>query len=767
MSTFYARLIEIALRASADVPLLAVIADQPANQGAERKVSGSFSFPSTCLPDASEVIVLPVTENYPKDLQDLLAQKKPSRLLVVPPFLHHRFVPETIRDLYPRWNYEVITLQSALEVLPDGAKVAAIMPAGFFQGESSRSVRSQVFANYPPKLLITHAHSPPKVKSQAGYDLGVQLGLPMHGEFRLNTVVVEVHSADRCIRFFKWIDASDLGPHEEVIADLSRLLKQGGGQTKYGYVIREGLPTDAPLIHELYDPAFISKQQSIIAIGEVRQLSDLAEIRLGIPLARHPQLPAGAEGCQGARVIEGRDIGPEGVINAEELESRVNVPRELLLQKGDLCFAAISRDRIRVAEVTEDVLPATVSNTVVILRLKPGLSPEVRQTLVAYLRSAHASEQLKVRGAGSADLLRLTPHDLARLPVPILDDELSTALRDINNSIGLLRGWMTEAERAKDALFEFAQPKEDRLTLHALGRLSRQRCDAAQLVRDLRHRLRTQFPYPLAYRWRTVEASHPDLEGYLNVLGCAEVAVCYLACIALLLPGLVQGFQVKSAGQIADRMAGAKPHGTTMGEWIAIVREVRKAKEVLRAQLEAVPFGELAALDDETDQALQRLFDARNAQSHDRGPKGPEVRHRFEECRSDLELFLEGIEFITEYPLRLIERAKRDTIRKRTAYQYRELIGDHPLVPIQTAETSQAELEESLYLADRNGTLHLLRPFMNWIECPQCKRSSVFYLDRYSKKESKCFLKSMEHGHPTEVDASIVAAFQHVGLLPM
>src|SRR5438309_7935631 len=101
MSTLYARLIEIALGASADAPLLAVIADQPANQGTERKVSGSFSFPSTCLPDASEVIVLPVTENYPKDLQDLLAQKKPSRLLVAPPFLHHRFVPEIIRDRYP------------------------------------------------------------------------------------------------------------------------------------------------------------------------------------------------------------------------------------------------------------------------------------------------------------------------------------------------------------------------------------------------------------------------------------------------------------------------------------------------------------------------------------------------------------------------------------------------------------------------------------------------------------------------------------------
>src|SRR5215470_11200768 len=44
------------------------------------------------------------------------------------------FTALAIRDRYPRWNYEVIALQAALEVLPDGAKVAAIMPAGLFQG---------------------------------------------------------------------------------------------------------------------------------------------------------------------------------------------------------------------------------------------------------------------------------------------------------------------------------------------------------------------------------------------------------------------------------------------------------------------------------------------------------------------------------------------------------------------------------------------------------------------------------------------------------
>jgi hypothetical protein len=466
---------------------------------------------------------------------------------------------------------------------------------------------------------------------------------------------------------------------------------------------------------------------------------------------------------QDVPVIEGGNIGSEGLTDTGE-QRRVEVPGDLLLKKGDLCVATIWRQRIRMAEMTDAVLPATASNTVVVLTLKPGLSPEARQTIIAYLRSAHAAEQLKMRAFSLGDRWRVTPHDLAELPVPILDDELNTALRDINNSIGLMRGWTAEAERGVDALFEFANPKEGRLTVNALGRLYRQRCDAATLVSDLRHRLRTRYPYPLAFRWRTVEASHPDLEGFLNVLGCAEVAVCYLACMGLLLPGIHAGFQVGHAGEIKKRLE--TKHGTNMGDWVAIVREVKNAKS-MRQQLEAGPFGELTALDDETDKALQRLSDARNAQSHERGPKGSEVKDCFEKSRSDLEQFLEGIEFVTEYPLRLVERARRDTILKQTEYEYRALMGDHPLVPVQLGHTNQPELEESLYLADRRGALHLLRPFLNRIECPECQKWSLFYLDTYSKKQKKCSLKSMDHGHSADADAPIVAAFQNVGLLPI
>jgi hypothetical protein len=109
MSTFTARLIETALGNSDAAPLLAIVAD-----------------PRTCLPDATEVTVLPATESYLADLQSLLAEKKPQRLFLVPPFLDQRSVPEQIRSRYPRMNYEAIALLAALESLPDGRVVKIV-----------------------------------------------------------------------------------------------------------------------------------------------------------------------------------------------------------------------------------------------------------------------------------------------------------------------------------------------------------------------------------------------------------------------------------------------------------------------------------------------------------------------------------------------------------------------------------------------------------------------------------------------------------------
>jgi hypothetical protein len=548
-----------------------------------------------------------------------------------------------------------------------------------------------------------------------------------------------------------------------LVADFTRLIRQGGGRTRHGYVIREGLPPEAPLLYDLYDPEVASRRQSLTALGQVQRLADLADVLSGFNFTAEAALLEDRKSERGVPVIEGRNIDSDSRIVLDEIRHRAEIPEDRQLREGDLFIRTIlgPGERIRVAEATKGVLPAAAGKSVLTLRLRPELSLAERQTLIAYLRSPHAAEQLNaLRG----ETITIAVRHLSDLSVPLLNGALSTALNEIDRAIGQFRDWIVEAERARDALFEFSDPGKDGGYLQALGRVSRRRYDAARLVTDLRHRIRTQYPHPIAFRWRMAEVARPDLEGLQNVLECAEVAVCYLAFMAILLSRAVSDFRISYVGEISKRMAGDKPHGTNMGDWMAIVREVRGSKAITQ-KADASPFVEIAKIDEETVQALQRLAGVRNDVAHGRGPKGAAIPAVFEQCRDDLEVMLGGIEFVAEYPLRHIERASRDTLLGKTTYQFRELMGDHPMLPLSTATIVQAELEESLYLVDRKGQLHLLRPFLNLIECPECGRRATFYLDRYLPREGKCVLKSMEHEH-TAKDSGIVASYRLVGLLP-
>jgi hypothetical protein len=466
-------------------------------------------------------------------------------------------------------------------------------------------------------------------------------------------------------------------------------------------------------------------------------------------------------------LLQGAAIGPNHELRLDESRQRVRISQGHLLAKGDLCIPGVCRlgNNLRVAEVTKDHLPLAAGPSVIVIRLKPGLTSEERQALIAYLRSPRAATRLKIFESTLNDSLRITHSNLSELPIPLLDEALQVALSEINESIKHFHDWIGQAEAAKNSLFEFARPKTDRLQFLSTGRLSRQRYESAKLVTNTRHRIRTQFPNPIAYRWRTVESSRPDLEGYQNVLECAEVALCYLACMAFLIGRSVPDFGINYFAEIAKRMNEKKPHGTNMGDWVSVIREVRASK-VIRNATHLVPFGEIAMIDDETDAAVQKLFDWRNDLAHGRGPRGSEVKKSFVESQECLEAMLEGFEFVTEYPLRYVEKAKRDSLLQRTEYQFRELTGDHPLVPLVSATTEMAELEEeSLYLADRHGKLFLLRPLLNFLECPECGRWSVFYLDKYKKSDKTCLLKSMENGHTTD-GSILIPAFQRVGLIP-
>jgi len=716
--------------------------------------TGSFN-PESLVRGSQGVHVLPDGEGFVDALDRVLKENRADAVFVFSPSKPRRFLSEELREKYPQLNLEEIVLQFAAENLAAGSLIGLFVPQSFFVSEGSRGFREKFLSENTPKTVAFH-----------DFDLK-QIGLPFHDGFRAATLITQVGSGEPLIRLFRMNSGLD-AERAEIISDLDRLMRQQGGRTKFGYIIREGLPPGTPLRYELYEPDFRARQKSVEQVGETKSLSELVDISIGIHRTLYANLITDAALEGGVPLIEGMNILPGGGLAMDDVRHRILIPPDKHLHVCDICIRTINpgRRRLCFALIREDDLPAAASESVILLRPKATTTSEQRDVLVAYLGSPHAAEYCHACSSGLGSNFRLNHSVLADMPVPVPDEAMTIALQSLNEASRQFNSWSDEANRSRNSLFEFASIREARTEILSMGRASRRRVQAALLVNDSRYRVRTMFPHPIAFRWRTVEASHSNLEGYQNAFECIEVTICYIAVLVILHSRLVEGSEIKGVREIAKKLT-ATPHGTSLGDWVNIIREARDSKS-LRAASETTPFFEAANFlrtDTDANAALQRLIDRRNDHSHGRGPKGNEVDEAFVQAKADLEQFLQSSEFLAEYPLRLVEWTRRDSMRKVTFYEFRNMMGDHPLVPLEKAETDLAELEsQSLYLVDRNHRLHLVRPFLNMLTCPVCQTRSTFYLDRFDRQNATCLLKSLEHGH-TAKDASVVEAFRQVGLL--
>lgn len=706
------------------------------------------------LPETCTIETLPGDETFLEHLNQELTGKNIERLFIFPPFVSYRYLSTTLRKRYPGLDLQEIAVLSLVEQLGDGTRVGVLLPQNSLVFSGRAAFRRALFQRSQPRIVISHNDSSPTL-------------------LNMNTLIFEVGNVgDQTIRFFRPPGISE--PQEQDIhADFRKLLKQGGGKTTYGFVLRESISPDATLWHEKYHPDLLARQEAIQHFGDTHLLGELMGFPPCLRLNKSTPLLAG-EGNEGIPVLEARNILKDNALAYESTRYRSREIDEFLLKAGDICMRRIiglgDVVRLPVVEITEEMLPLVAAHSVIVLRPEKPMSSEERDVLLAYLRSSQAFEFLQAQGIG----INLDYKVLQNLPVPVPDETLILSIRSLNQASQQFASWRAEIEQERDRLFttfeEYAPVKEARSNLLSVGRLMRQRLEAASMVSDFRHRIRTQFPHPLAYRWRVVESSKPNLNGYIQVLECAEVAACYLALVAIVLATGVSECEIKWLSEMSKRLAGKNPRGTNFGDWVAILREVRDAKCFRRID-ELVPFYEvLHFLNDSTvDSALQRLKDWRDAQSHGRGPKDetPEVASKFEESLKDLETLLGASEFLAEYHLRYIERTQYDTIQRIMRYDYRNLIGDHPLVQLQNGETSMNELEAgSLYLVDRTGALRLLRPFLTRRYCEKCGSTETFYLDTYDPVNDMCSLKSLERGHSLE-SKEISSVFRRAGLLKM
>ena len=743
-------ILALSLFADAEQPVALLASPDKVDPSHSDKIISEYQVPT--FPGSIKVYQAANDLSYLDQLKHILSEEKPDCLFLLPPLATPNKVPASLRHEYPGLGLHEIALQTAVENAPQGCRIGVWLPRGFFVNASSQFLREKIAQEMTPRLIVEFAQE-----------------LPLFPAFMQLLVLDTGALGDRLVRFFR-IPGSVLEdmPEERqaaILADFRRLLGQGGGQTEFGFVLREGLTADAPWLFHRHHPNYQKRIADLEYFGGVRPLGELVDIWLGFQNSQMVNaLIPGHEVERGIAVLEGREIGLDGALSKQEPRYRIleESAGEFVLQAGDICMRSIltPSQHLVTALINEDMLPLAVNNGVIVLRPKPeiNLDPEF---LAAYLRSDHVVHSLRAQGIAQ----RLYGRSLADVQVPMQDEELAEVMQDLRHAAHTLGAWQEEARAAIRSLFSYESAKDARAYLLASGRRVRQRERAALQVDDLSYRLRTGLPHPLAYRWRMAETAPSTLEGYLAVLECAEAAICYLALAALVLMRAVEE-TVPYLSTLVPRLSDPeRKSGTNFGDWLAIVRDVNGRRKLKEAG--NVPFYQVARfLDDAAvNDALSVLKNNRDDQAHGRGPHGTELEAKFTESQQALSTLFEALEFLSEYSLRYVETTNRDTLSGVTHYRFRELMGDHPLVATLEAETSTAELEaESLYLMDRTGELYLLRPYLVRAQCPQCGGWESYYLDRYDARSGCCTLKSLEKGHTVEHER-IAAAFRQVFLL--
>jgi hypothetical protein len=737
-----------------------VTSDKPGMQG-------RFELPASMIPPGADQRCLPGDESFLEQSFSSISESNAKCVFVYPPLLGDRVLSSDWRKRFGQMGIPEVIAESligdasaqqqlfAMPVSPVQV-LALLVPSYFISSLRSGRWRKEFFPAHSA-VVIEHGYS--EQHDAQGHPISVPVPF--------STVVFQRQTGP--IRFFKMNAATVTQDSQQLVSDMKRLLQQSAGKSRYGYVHQGPIVEGYPCSYDFYSEETQKLRQEIGELGERVSLSSVAEVLAGFRPSHPERDEDHAE--TGFQFINATDITQDGRVDLTEVQTQSR-PSHVLhyLKDGDYCIRQIYKgDRFVVGVYEDDGRPISFSRNMIVVRPHATLNPAQRQVLLSFLRSplAHRLNNVKQLLPSLVDHYRVTPHILNDFPVPLADKELVSAIEQLSEARTAFTQWIMEIDRGANAILMETTPSGSRRRMLQAGLLARQRHRAAQQVEKLDYRIRTQFPHPLAYVWKELQVAGPDRYQRLRVVTkAAEAHTCFLALIAILISRAC-GQPINYVNEIAKRLSQRKS-GTNFGDWFAIIKEVNESR-VFRQIKGVVPFVEVTQLNAEKswEPSIKMLMGLRNDDSHGRIAPANVSQTLLSDAESALESIYHATEFLTDYRLLYITETRFDSIRHVNHIQYRDLSGDNVLALLCQDQSTRFDLESnSLYLRDRQGTLHLFRPLLQYLECPECHQMCTFFLDTYdgSSGDVMVGLKSIER-NSVRIEA-IAEDYRHIGLLP-
>lgn len=699
---------------------------------------GQIAFPTHILPEEFQKAHYHSIEEFLEKGEDLVQQNYSSAVFVAPPLIGQRRLPASWRQKHGNLDPSEVLADSLFqkrepslfEQQEEIDMLILLVPSHFLRSASSSRWRQEFFARHAA-TIVEHDHL--EILQQATW---------------VNFATVILQRQPGPTKFFK-VPADETITIDRITKDLKKLIKHPQGQTQFGYVYQDKLEINYPCSFDFYSQETEALRNQSSVLGEKVALHEIADVLMRYrPVI--PHRPQGPRAIANFDYLRGRDITSDGRVNLDEVGHQTRLSEGVtFLQDGDFCLREISRtdpdSGLTVGIFEGDGRSIAIGPGMIVIRPKPLLSPEQRRVLLAYLRSSVAGKLAVIKGSRLGADLRIYPSMLRDYPVPVADKDLTSSLDAIHLAQTAFLQWADECQNAEEAIVRMHDATETRQEILAAGQLARQRHSAGKQVEDLDFRIRTQLPHPIAYLWRESQiGSDGAYSQFRDILKTAESTTCFLALLGIVMARESEkpiGALTTICGQLQ------RGSGTNFGNWFSIVEELNQKK--FRSLPTAAPFSALTNFfsDPEVEAALRALMELRNDDSHTRIKHADFTQSDLAKTKDLLTTIFGALDFLTDYKLIQITVTKYDTLLKRTEFQYRDLTGDHPLPSVHTAESSRADLEtDSLYMIDQNGEMHLFRPLLHYLKCPECHHLSTFFLDTYPGEGDKVSLKSFERG---------------------
>jgi hypothetical protein len=726
--------------------------EAPAPHAADQR----SEFPSVLRPSNAEHHSLPGSELFVEEALAAVRESDADCVFVFPPLPGRMHLSPEFCQRFEQLGLAQAVVRSLIEEASEPAKVFAfLLPSQFLAATRSGSWRREFFPSHSA-VVVEHTH-----------DLHAMPALAAGISMQLATLIFSPRPGP--VRFFRLSELAIAEGNRKIVSDMTRLLQQPAGKTQFGYVHRGPLEGRYATSFDSYSEETERLRQEVGELGDRVQLAQIADVLSGYRPC-DPRRQQAGQGVTGFLTICARDITRDGRVDLHRVQTnRGQAHVEHCLEEGDFCISVVYRAgrSFTVGVYKGDGRPVTWRKSVIVVRPHASLLPAQRQVLLSFLRSPLAqrlgSAEQRLSSLGRA--LRLSPDALREFPVPIADKDIMSALQHLSEAREAFGRWISDIDDASNAIVQESTAAGSRERILASGQLARQRFRAATQVEELDYRVRTQFPHPLAYVWREVQICGPDRFHRLRaIMKAAEGHTCFLAQLGVLL-SKIAGKPLAHTDSMSTRLC-ERHAGTSFGDWFAIVREIGTSRAFRGLDTDA-PVAELRTLcvDGKWEPAVRRLMDLRNDDSHGRIASTSISIALLTEAEEALETVYRTTEFLTDFRLLWVTSTRFDSIRHVNHFEYRDLSGDNALAPLHSDDSKRSDLESgSLYLQDRRDELHLLRPMLHYLRCPECHQMATFFLDALDTAERDFVrIKSFERNSVRR--EAIADDFRHVGLL--